>query len=92
MFSVAIGDVNVRWLLIEGFDQVDPLLLISRVHEPRPTIGDVAPRSAPYHLLDFVIKTMCVRGITNLVLSQEPYGLVLATSHLVTGMKVAGPD
>ena len=47
---------------------------------------DVAPRPAPYHLLDFVIEAVGVVRVANFILSQEPHGLVLTSSHLIAGM------
>ena len=64
---MAIGDVLIR-RLNEGIDQVDLLLLLALLKSD-PGVRDVAPRPAPYHLLDFVIEAVGVVRITYLILS-----------------------
>ena len=81
---MAISNVLIR-RLNEGIDQVDLLLLLALLKSD-PGVRDVAPRPAPYHLLDFVIEAVGVVWITYLILSQEPHGLVLTSSHLIAGM------
>ena len=81
---MAISNVFIR-RLDKGIDQVDLFLLLALLKSD-PGVRDVTPRPAPYHLLDFVIEAVGVVRVANFILSQEPHGLVLTSSHLIAGM------